>query len=255
MNNKRKGVLSRVFNISSERKGLLIISVFASVIGMVSGVVPYLSVYFIGKHYLVNGLSDTNEIIFWVIVSAGAIVCNTVFTFLGSLGCHTVRGNIIMNRNVSDEEMIEASKKARCHEFIMKLSEGYNTKIGSGSIKLSGGEAQRLSIARAILKDSPIIVLDEALAYSDAENENLIQMAIKNLIEDKTIIIIAHRLQSIMTADQVLVLRQGEIIEQGNHSSLLGKDAEYKMLWELQHKTDDWSITVSKKEGQHERNH
>lgn len=603
LNNKRKGVLSRVFNISSERKGLLIISVFASVIGMVSGVVPYLSVYFIGKHYLVNGLSGTNEIIFWVIVSAEAIVCNTVFTFLGSLGCHTVafqillnyrlhvmehlgklsmsffssnssgsiqkimdeniekiegfiahmlpdmigsfavliilllgvgtlsiplaitiliasiigfsfqfmifggskskqiwadisrasanttgtfseyvkgmaevklfgkigsitrtlennikeyltwevesykrsaaamsmyksiilslltfvlpvgiylilknptgnmvlsvlmaliivpaiydplmacveyatmlgmlgagmdqideilaqpkinsaklqkvpkdweiefknvsfsygddddafrkmalndinftakqgemtalvgesgsgkstigglllrfwdnfqgeisigrvdirdipneklmdyvafvfqdnfifsdtvRGNIIMNRNVSDEEMIEASKKARCHEFIMKLPEGYDTKIGSGSIKLSGGEAQRLSIARAILKDSPIIVLDEALAYSDAENENLIQMAIKNLIEDKTIIIIAHRLQSIMTADQVLVLRQGEIIEQGTHSSLLGKDAEYKMLWELQHKTDDWSITMSKKEGQHERNH
>ena len=135
----------------------------------------------------------------------------------------TVRGNIIMNRNVSDEEMIEASKKARCHEFIMKLPEGYDTKIGSGSIKLSGGEAQRLSIARAILKDSPIIVLDEALAYSNTENENLIQMAIKNLIEDKTIIIIAHRLQSIMTADQVLVLRQGEIIEQGTHSSAVDR--------------------------------
>lgn len=154
----------------------------------------------------------------------------------------TVRNNISMNGDVSEEEIIKAAKKARCHEFIMNLPDGYDTIIGSGNIKLSGGEAQRLSIARTFLKDSEIVILDEALAYTDAENENLIQEAIKNLIKNKTVIVIAHRLKSIMEADNIIVLKEGKIIEEGTHENLLEKDGEYKSLWDLQFEAESWEI-------------
>lgn len=154
----------------------------------------------------------------------------------------TVRNNISMNGDVSEEEIIKAAKKARCHEFIMDLPNGYDTIIGSGNIKLSGGEAQRISIARTFLKDSEIVILDEALAYTDAENENLIQEAIKNLIKDKTVIVIAHRLKSIMEADNIIVLKEGKIIEEGAHEELLEKDGEYKSLWDLQFEAESWEI-------------
>lgn len=154
----------------------------------------------------------------------------------------TVKNNISMNRDVSEKEIIKAAKKARCHEFIMNLPNGYDTIIGSGNIKLSGGEAQRISIARTFLKNSEIVILDEALAYTDAENENLIQEAIKNLIEDKTIIVIAHRLKSIMDADKIIVLKEGKIIEEGTHEELLEKVGEYKSLWDLQFEAETWEI-------------
>ena len=154
----------------------------------------------------------------------------------------TVKNNISMNRDVSEKEIIEAAKKARCHEFIMNLPGGYDTIIGSGNIKLSGGEAQRISIARTFLKDSEIVILDEALAYTDAENENLIQEAIKNLIKDKTVIVIAHRLKSIMEADKIIVLKEGRIIEEGSHEKLLEKGGEYKSLWDLQFEAESWEI-------------
>ncbi|MDO4711756.1 MAG: ABC transporter ATP-binding protein [Peptostreptococcaceae bacterium] len=154
----------------------------------------------------------------------------------------TVKNNISMNRDVSDREVIQAAKKARCHEFIMALPNGYDTVIGSGNIKLSGGEAQRISIARTFLKDSKIVILDEALAYTDAENENLIQEAIKDLIQDKTVIVIAHRSKSIMEADHIIVLREGKIIEEGSHEKLLEKDGEYKSLWDLQFEAESWEI-------------
>ena len=107
---------------------------------------------------------------------------------------------------------------------------------------MSGGEAQRISIARTFLKDSEIVILDEALAYTDAENENLIQEAIKNLIKDKTVIVIAHRLKSIMEADNIIVLKEGKIIEEGVHEELLEKDGEYKSLWDLQFEAESWEI-------------
>lgn len=154
----------------------------------------------------------------------------------------TVRNNISMNSNATDEEIVEAAKKARCHEFIMNLPNGYNTMIGSKNMKLSGGEAQRISVARTFLKSSPIVILDEALAYTDAENENLIQEAIKNLIKDKTVIIIAHRLKSIMGADKIIVLHEGAIIEEGTHEQLLEKNGEYKSLWDLQFEAESWEI-------------
>lgn len=154
----------------------------------------------------------------------------------------TIRGNLTMNRAYTKEEIEAAAKAAQCHDFILNLPQGYETRIGTGGASLSGGEAQRLSIARAILKNSPIIVLDEALAYSDAENENLIQTAIHNLVKDKTVIIIAHRLQSIRNADRILVLQNGEITESGTHDELMQGQTEYRTLWELQHQADAWAI-------------
>ena len=147
-----------------------------------------------------------------------------------------------MHSHASDEAVMEAARQACCHDFIMKLPQGYDTMIGSGNGKLSGGEAQRISIARAILKNAPIVILDEALAYTDAENENQIQTAIKNLVRDKTLIVIAHRLQSIAEADQILVMQDGKIIERGTHQTLMSGDTEYKSLWDLQHTADEWSL-------------
>jgi ATP-binding cassette subfamily B protein len=157
----------------------------------------------------------------------------------------TVLGNITMNRPYGKEQVEAAARAAQCHDFISRLPDGYETRIGTGGTSLSGGEVQRLSIARAILKDSPIVVLDEALAYSDAENENLIQRAIHNLVHDKTVLIIAHRLQSIRNADQVLLLHNGRIIECGTHATLMDTETEYRTLWELQHEADAWAIKAA----------
>lgn len=160
----------------------------------------------------------------------------------------TVYGNITMNKASSKEAVETAAKAARCHDFIMGLPDGYETRIGNGGTGLSGGEAQRLAIARAILKDSPIVILDEALAYSDAENENLIQKAINSLIYRRTVIIIAHRLPSIKDADQILVLNKGEIKEHGIHKDLVGADTLYHELWSIQNDVDTWTLGSSKYE-------
>ena len=166
-----------------------------------------------------------------------AAVFQDTYIFAG-----TVMENIRMHSHASDEAVMEAARQACCHDFIMKLPHGYGTMVGSGHSKLSGGEAQRISIARAILKNAPIVILDEALAYTDAENENQIQTAIKNLVRDKTFIVIAHRLQSIAEAGQILVMQDGKIIERGTHHMLMSGETEYKALWDLQHTADEWSI-------------
>lgn len=158
----------------------------------------------------------------------------------------TVMGNITMNRKAAKEEVIAAAKAAQCHDFIMALPNGYDTKIGSGGLGLSGGEAQRLAIARVFLKNAPIVILDEALAYSDAENENLIQKAINLLIQDRTVIIIAHRLPSIRSADQILVLKEGVIQEEGTHDELMAEAGLYNELWRIQNQVDDWRIEIAK---------
>ncbi|MFV0361988.1 MAG: ABC transporter ATP-binding protein [Suipraeoptans sp.] len=164
----------------------------------------------------------------------------------------TIWGNITMNRPYTLEQVEAAAQAAQCHDFIMALPQGYQSRIGTGGANLSGGEAQRLSIARAVLKDSPIVVLDEALAYSDAENENLIQSAIKNLVQGKTVIIIAHRLQSVRGAKQILLLNNGTITERGSHDELMSGNTEYRMLWELQHEADTWAIEIGSENVQKE---
>lgn len=144
----------------------------------------------------------------------------------------TIMENIKMGLDKTKEEIIEASKKAQIHDFIMTLPDGYNTLLGEGGIKLSGGEIQRISIARAILKDSPIIILDEVTSYSDIENESKIQEALRVLLKDKTGIIIAHRLYTIKNADNIVVLEDGQIAEMGKHEYLLNKKGLYRYLWD-----------------------
>lgn len=147
----------------------------------------------------------------------------------------TIYNNIIIGRpDATREEVIEAAKKARCYEFIMSFPEGFDTVIGEGGASLSGGEKQRLSIARCILKDSPIVILDEATASVDADNERAIQEAISELCKNKTLLVIAHRLKTIKDADQILVISDGKIIERGNHEKLMEKDGVYAHMVSVQ---------------------
>jgi ABC-type bacteriocin/lantibiotic exporters, contain an N-terminal double-glycine peptidase domain len=138
--------------------------------------------------------------------------------------------------------MIEAAKKARCHDFIMELPDGYDTVIGEGGGTLSGGQKQRISIARAILKDAPVIILDESTASIDPENEHLIQGAITELSKGKTVIIIAHRLATIESVDQILVVDNGRIIEKGTHSELVAKAGKYSDFVKIREKAENWKI-------------
>ena len=147
----------------------------------------------------------------------------------------TVYNNIIIGRpDTTREEVIEAAKKARCYDLIMSLPKGFDTVIGEGGTSLSGGEKQRLSIARCILKDSPIVILDEATASVDADNERAIQEAISELCKNKTLLVIAHRLKTIKDADQILVISDGKIIERGNHKKLMKKDGVYAHMVSVQ---------------------
>ena len=147
----------------------------------------------------------------------------------------TVYNNIAMAKpDASREEVVEAAKKARCYNFIMQLPQGFDTVIGEGGASLSGGEQQRISIARCILKDAPIVILDEATASVDADNERAIQEAISELCRDKTLLVIAHRLKTIRDADQILVITDGQIREQGTHDSLMAAGGIYAHMVELQ---------------------
>ncbi len=144
----------------------------------------------------------------------------------------TVMNNINLGMKKSKEEVIASCKKAQIHDFIMKLPDGYETVIGEGSpVKLSGGEMQRISIARCFLKNAPIVVLDEITSYSDIENEAEIQVALSALLKEKTALIIAHRLYTIKNADKIVVLDNGEIVEEGKHAQLLEKNGLYKKMW------------------------
>ena len=154
----------------------------------------------------------------------------------------TVYNNILIgNRNATREQVLAAAKAAQCDSFIEKLPQGYDTEIGENGYTLSGGERQRLSIARALLKDAPIILLDEATAALDPENETLIQHAISTLIKNKTVIVIAHRLRTVETADKIIVLNKGTIAETGTHSELMEKNGIYREMYRLQRESDQWS--------------
>ncbi|HFH8196919.1 TPA: ABC transporter ATP-binding protein [Streptococcus agalactiae] len=155
----------------------------------------------------------------------------------------TIENNIKFGKqNASHEEVVQAAKKARCHEFIEALPEGYNTIIGEGGASLSGGEKQRISIARAMLKDADIIIFDEATANIDPENEDKLKEAIESLTKDKTVIMIAHRLKTIRNADQILVLKDGEIVECGNHEELIKNNGLYSDLINAKAKAESWKL-------------
>lgn len=144
--------------------------------------------------------------------------------------------------DATEEEVHAAARAAQCDEFIGRLPQGYQTLIGEGGVYLSGGEEQRVSVARAILKNSPILVLDEATAFADPENEYKMQLALQELIKDKTVIIIAHRLSSIISANQIIVLKEGEIVQKGVHAELSRKEGVYKKMWDAYTDAFQWTL-------------
>ena len=155
----------------------------------------------------------------------------------------TVLANLQMGSpDASEAEVIEAAKTARCHDFIMDLPMGYDTVIGEKGARISGGEKQRLSIARALLKDSPILILDEATAFIDPENEALVQNAINKLIRNKTLIVIAHRISTIIAADEIWVMDKGQIVARGTHEQLLSTSKLYKNMWKAHMSAQDWTL-------------
>ena len=155
----------------------------------------------------------------------------------------TVFNNICVgNMNATEEQVMAAAKAAYCDEFIQRLPDGYQTVLGENGSTLSGGERQRISIARALLKDAPIILLDEATASLDPENEILIQRAIAKLVEGKTVIMIAHRLRTVVDADQIIVLEDGKLAELGTHKELMEKKGLYEKLYHIQQESLGWAI-------------
>lgn len=155
----------------------------------------------------------------------------------------TIMNNIRFGKpDASDEEVYAAAKAARCHEFIKALPNGYDTVVGEGGGTLSGGEKQRISIARAMLKDAPIVMLDEATASVDPENEHLIQEAISELTHGKTIITIAHRLATIQNADQILVVDKGTIAQKGTHEQLLNQQGIYQEFIRVRERVEGWNL-------------
>ena len=162
----------------------------------------------------------------------------------------TVFNNVAMAKTGSTkEDVIKACKKARCHDFIEKLPNGYNTVLGKGTY-LSGGEKQRIAVARAILKNAPILVLDEATSFADSENEYLMQEALSELVKDKTVIMIAHRLNTIEHANQILVISDGKIAERGKHEDLILADGIYKRLFDIYKKTNIWQMDIEGSENE-----
>ncbi|WP_172135046.1 ABC transporter ATP-binding protein [Adlercreutzia sp. ZJ473] len=155
----------------------------------------------------------------------------------------TVMGNIRLGRrDATDEEVLAAAKAAMCDDFVRKLPQGYDTMIGENGSKLSGGERQRISIARALLKGSPIVLLDEATASLDVENESQVQQALSNLLAGKTVIVIAHRMRTVMNADKIVVLDEGRVVEEGSPNSLLAENGLFARMVNLQSQSSAWTL-------------
>jgi ATP-binding cassette subfamily B protein len=181
------------------------------------------------------GMEDLNTIV--------SFVFQDCFLFFDSIR-ENIRGG---KTGATEEEIISAAKAAQCHDFITALPNGYDTLIGEGGIYLSGGEEQRINIARAILKNTPVLVLDEATAFADSENEALLYRAIKSLIQNKTVIMIAHRLSTIVNADKIMVIDNGKILEEGTHHSLVEAGGLYTELYEAYTKSAEWTVSEGSK--------
>ncbi|MDR1616591.1 MAG: ABC transporter ATP-binding protein/permease [Syntrophomonadaceae bacterium] len=200
--------------------------------------------YDVEKGAVIIGGTDIRDMSGEYLMSIVSFVFQDVFLFKQSIADNILIGN----KNTSADDVIKASKAAQCHEFIEKLPQGYNTVTGAKNIHLSGGERQRIVIARAILKDAPVIVLDEATAFADPENEQKIQLAFEKLMKNKTVIIIAHRLSTVRGADKIVVIDQGRVAEEGRHDELLAANGRYRRMWEQYTGAIDWTLTRKEKE-------
>ena len=192
----------------------------------------------INKGKITVGGMDISEIDPETLMSLYSIVFQDVTLFNNSI-MENIR---IGKKDATDEEVIAAAKLAHCNEFIEKLPDGYNTNIGENGSELSGGERQRISIARAFLKDAPIILLDEATASLDVDNETMIQQALSKLIQNKTVMIIAHRMRTVADAGKIVVLKDGVVAEQGTPDELIKKDGIYKHMVSAQAESANWKL-------------
>ena len=175
------------------------------------------------------------------LLSQVSMVMQNAYLFRG-----TIRENLCFgNECITEQQMLDACRKARCHDFISALPEGYDTVVGEGGATLSGGERQRISLARAFLKDVPILLLDEPTASLDADNEAMVQRALDEISKERTIIMIAHRLKTVRGAQQILVLENGRITQKGTHNQLVGTDGLYSRLWELQNQAGNYTFKQS----------
>ncbi len=177
-------------------------------------------------------------------MSTEALMNQISFVFQdGFLFFDTIEENIRMgNAAASKADVIQAAQAAQCHDFIERLPHGYQTLVGEGGTYLSGGEQQRIGIARAILKNTPIVVLNEATAYADPENEGKILQGFATLLKDKTVLIIAHRLSTVTNADQILVIDRGKLSQRGRHADLIKAGGLYKNMWETYSRAREWTI-------------
>lgn len=175
-----------------------------------------------------------------------SMVMQNAYLFRG-----TIRENLCFgDESITEEQMTEACRQARCHDFISALPEGYDTVVGEGGATLSGGERQRISLARAFLKDVPILLLDEPTASLDADNEAMVQKALDAISKERTVVMIAHRLKTVRGADQILVLQDGKIVQKGTHNQLAGQKGLYARLWGLQSQAGNYTFKQSEEENQ-----
>jgi ABC-type multidrug transport system fused ATPase/permease subunit len=192
----------------------------------------------VGSGLIKVGGVDIREIRYEALMDSISYVSQDNFLFNAS-----IKENIRNGKpTATDAEIIEIAKAAQCHEFILEMRDGYDTVVGSAGDKLSGGQKQRICIARAMLKNAPIVILDEATSFSDPENEDKIQAALSQLIAGKTVIIVAHRLSAITDANNIVLLAAGEISDQGRHTELLERSALYKKLWDAHRASLAWDI-------------
>ena len=191
---------------------------------------------------LIGGV-DVREFTSSYLMEKVSFVFQDVFLFKQSIYDNIAMGN----PNATKADIENAAKAAQCQEFIEKLPNGYQTIIGTKGVHLSGGEQQRLAIARAIVKDAPIVVLDEATAFADPENEHLIQKAFEKLMKNKTVIIIAHRLSTVRNANKIIVMNQGKVVEEGTHDELVAQKGKYAAMWKTYNTTSSW--IMNDKEG------
>jgi ATP-binding cassette subfamily B protein IrtB len=187
------------------------------------------------------GGRDIREIDPEKLLSRISMVFQDVYLFKDTIGNNIRVGRI----DASQEEMEEAARQACAHDFITALPQGYDTPVGEGGCTLSGGEKQRISIARALLKDAPIVLLDEATASLDPENETNVQRAINALVANKTVVTIAHRLKTVRGADKIIVLDDAGVVEEGRHQELMFKEGLYHQLWNLQQQSAGWRMKAA----------